>query len=95
MNLSSVMGLPIAHRPRPGGRNFMSKIRRYISCTHNNTYSLNYNTPPSIHQSTTRNCKPARSSVPAKRSILDHVARSIASAVSTIATGITSCTDIH
>jgi len=28
---SSVSGVPIAHRPLPGGRNFMVKIRSYIS----------------------------------------------------------------
>ena len=28
---SSVMGVPIAHSPRPGGKNFIWKIRSYIS----------------------------------------------------------------
>ncbi len=30
--LCSVMGDPMAHSPRPGGMNFMSNIREYISC---------------------------------------------------------------
>ena len=32
---SSVMGVPIAHRPRPGGKNFIVKMRSNISCSGN------------------------------------------------------------